>query len=250
MGPSSPQPRTAWHPTLVLLYREHFERVVSAVRFCGVPEADSADVAQDVFVRAHASFDRYDPARPARPWLMVIAYRAAVDYRRSAHARRMRPAPPEDFVEVVDMAPSPEKRTLLSEAQRVFTAVVAELTEEQRTVYLMNVADEIPISEIAAALGQKENTVRSRLHRAHEAFNAALAARRTAEERRNPALAPLLLPAGLADAARKGFEVDPATKALVWSRLSRLLGMGIVGALAPLSGPAIPSRRRRARRRT
>src|SRR5262249_43902942 len=103
-------------------------------------------------------------------------------------------------------------------------------------VHLMSVKDEIPIPEIAELLGVPENTVRSRLHRARQAIEAGVARRQT---KAGSALAPLLVPAALVDAARKGFDVDPAVQAVVWSRLTRLLGLGIIGALAPASGAAI-----------
>lgn len=75
-------------PLLAVLYEAHFADVVSSVRFFGVPERDAKDVAQDVFVRVHASLNRYDPMRPVGPWLKTIAYRTAQDHLRSAHSRR------------------------------------------------------------------------------------------------------------------------------------------------------------------
>ena len=139
-------------------------------------------------------------------------------------------------MEVADPAPTPEGHALLEQMQRIFVEVLQEIDENQRTVYLMHVKDEIPIPEIAEALGLPENTVRSRLHRAHRAIDAGVARRRT---KAGSALAPLLVPAALVDAARKGFDVDPAAQAVGWSRLARLLGIGIVGKLAPASGAAI-----------
>jgi RNA polymerase sigma-70 factor, ECF subfamily len=226
-------------PTLALLYKDHFDGVLGSVRCFGVPERDGPDVAHDVFIRVQASLPRYDPARPVGPWLKTITYRTAQDYLRSAHVRHTRLARTEEGMDTVDTAAGPERRTLLSEAQRVFVEVLQELNEDQRTIYLMSVKDGFSIPELAEALGENENTVRSRLHRAHQAFDAALARRRTVEERRDPAIAPMLVPAALAEGARNGLGIDPAVKALVWSRLSRLLGLGIIGALAPVSGAAI-----------
>jgi len=229
------------HPTLALLYMEHFDNVVSSVRFFGVPERDAPDVAQDVWMRVDASLDRYDPTRAFGPWLKTIAYRTARNHLRSAHSRRIGLAPTENEneMEVMDTAAGPERRTLFAEMQQVFAEALQELNEDHRTVYLMSVMDEIPIPEIAEALGELENTVRSRLSRAHHAMDTAIARRRTVEERRQSALAPMLVPALLTDTARKGFNVDPGVKAVVWSQLTRLLGLGIIGALAPASGAAI-----------
>jgi RNA polymerase sigma factor (sigma-70 family) len=237
--PRAPSRAAVRPANLTELYAEHFAGVLGSIRFFGVPERDAQDVAQDVFVRVQASLPAYDPARSVGPWLKTIAYRTAQDYLRSAHSRRMRLAPTEEDMEITDTAPSPERRTLLAEMQRVLIEVLQEISEDQRTVYLMNVKDEISVSEIAELLGWPENTVRSRLHRAHQAIDAAVTRRRTAEEQRNPAMVPLLVPTALANAARTGFEIDPAVQAAVWSKLSRLLGLGIIGALAPLPGGAI-----------
>jgi RNA polymerase sigma-70 factor (ECF subfamily) len=231
-----PQPQ---RPSLAFLYREHYGGVASSVRFFGVPERDAPDVTHDVFVRVNASLPRYDPKRSLGPWLKTITYRTAQDYLRSAYVRRMRLVPVEDGAEPLDASPGPERGTLLVEMQRVLVEVLQELNDDQRIVYLMCEKDDLPIPEVAEALGVPENTVRSRLARARQIIAAAVDRRRTAEERRQSSLAPMMVPAALADAARKGFEVDDAVKTAVWSRLSRLLGLGIVGALAPLPGAAV-----------
>ena len=140
---------------------------------------------------------------------------------------------------MMDTAPSPERRTLIVEAERVFIDLLQDLNEDQRTAYLMSVKDGFTIPEIAEALGEPENTVRSRLHRAHVAFDTALARRRTAEERRQSAILPFLAPAALAEALREGGDANSGLEHLVWSRLARVLGLGIIGKLAPLSGGVI-----------
>jgi RNA polymerase sigma-70 factor (ECF subfamily) len=224
---------------LAELYAAHFKGVRSSVRFFGVPERDADDVVQDAFVRVHASLPGYDPQRSVKPWLYTIAYRTAQDYLRSAHARRVRLAPSEEDMDPVDAAPSPEGRAELAEMQRIYVAVLQGIDEDQRIVYLMHVKDEIGIPEIAELLELPEGTVRSRLARARQAIAAEVARRQGVAQSTSPVLAPLLVPAALADAAREGFSVDPAVQAVVWSKLSRLLGLGILGALAPMSGAAI-----------
>src|ERR1700679_3657475 len=125
--PRSPRSGSRRRPELAALYAEHFDAVVSSVRFFGVPERDAADVAQDVFLRVHASLPTYDPARALGPWLHTIAYRTALDHLRSAHSRRMRLAPTEEEMEVTDMAPTPEDQTLTAQMQRIFVEVLQEV---------------------------------------------------------------------------------------------------------------------------
>src|ERR1700688_4665276 len=110
--------RAGKRPTLAELYAARFDEVESSVRFFGVPERDAWDVAQDVFVRVHASLPQYDPARPIGPWLKTITYRTAVDYLRSPDARRMRLARTEAEVNPIDTTGSPEQGTLVAQMQR------------------------------------------------------------------------------------------------------------------------------------
>lgn len=223
--------------TFTRIYRAHFHGVLRAVRLYGVPDRDGPDVAQDVFVRVHASLSRLEVSRPLKPWLQTIAYRTARDYQRSAVVRRTELAG--EDTEQVDPTPTPEARAMLTEGHRVFVEIVQEMNEDQRTVFLMNVVDEIPITEIAEALGEAEGTVRSRLFRAHQVFEQSIEKRRQLEERRNYSVMPVLFAGTLVKAAQKGLEADPATKALVWGRLVRLLGVGLLGPLASLSGGAV-----------
>jgi RNA polymerase sigma-70 factor, ECF subfamily len=230
---------TPRRPTFTLLYEQHWRGVISALRCSGVPQWDLPDVAQDVFVRVHAALPRFDPARPVAPWLYTIAYRTAQDHLRSAQSRRMRLGRAEDEMETTDPAPSPERLTIIAEAECIFGEVLQQLNEDQRIAYLLEFRDGLTISEIAETLGENENTVRSRLHRARGTFDAALARRRTLEERRQSPVASFLAPMALANAVRTGADADPILRAAVWARLARVLGLGIIGKLAPLSGRAI-----------
>src|SRR5581483_10575972 len=49
------------------------------------------DALQESFVRVHAAADRYDPARPLRPWLFEIVRNTALEL-----LRRRRKTEPED----------------------------------------------------------------------------------------------------------------------------------------------------------
>lgn len=224
-------------PTFSVIYRERFSDVVRALRMYGVPERYCEDVAQDVFASVHASLPRYDASRPFRPWFNQIIYRTARDFVRSAAQRREQLSMAEEPLEPTDGAPSPERVAQLRQQQRILGELLQELSEDHREVFLMHVVDEIEIPDVATATGVPENTVRSRLHRARTAFDDALARRRAAEERRASAavVVPMLAPMGLVQAGRAPVEVDPAMIVRVWGRLTRVLGTGIVGTLAPLS---------------
>ncbi|MBL8717472.1 MAG: sigma-70 family RNA polymerase sigma factor [Myxococcales bacterium] len=159
-------------------FRVLFERecsyVVASLRRLGVQERDLEDVAHEVFVAIHRQLDKYDPARPLRPWIFAFAYRFASDYRRLARHRRERI---EDTVgEEVDEAEGPEARIDAARARALVIQALDALDLDKRAVMVMHEIDGVPIPEVATALGIPLNTAYSRLRLAREQF--AQAARR------------------------------------------------------------------------
>ncbi len=128
-------------------------------------DADEADdVAQEAFIRAYRALDRFDPARPMRPWLMRIVTNLARNRRRSvgrylAALGRLLRAEPEPVLHNPGR-PGPE-----AEALEVWEAVRHLNENDQRVIYLRYFL-EMPEAEMAEALGIAPGTVKSRLHRA------------------------------------------------------------------------------------
>ena len=119
------------------------------------------DLAQDTFLKAFRSLDRFDAAGPARlsTWLLTIAARNAIDF-----LRRARPQPEQR----ASIAPgSAELRSAVARA-------VGELPPDLRATFLMREAHGFSTAVVALALGVEEGTVKSRLSRAREALREAL----------------------------------------------------------------------------
>jgi RNA polymerase sigma-70 factor (ECF subfamily) len=69
----------AWS-TLVAQHQEGVFRLAYLL----LSDADEAkDVAQEAFIRAFRSLDRFDPTRPMRPWLLQITANLARNRRRA-----------------------------------------------------------------------------------------------------------------------------------------------------------------------
>ena len=223
------------HPTWRTSTREHFNRVVAAVELYGVPARDSPDIAPDVFVQVHKSLPRYDPTLPFGRGLKTITYRTARDALRVARRFRLRRRT-QNGVDTIDMRANPERSAELTQMKRLFILLLQELTDDQREVYLMSVVDEIQSALIAAVLGEQENTVRSSpSSRAPSIRHCPLLASAP------PRVVRRLSPAH-ADVARRGGTWGAASREHAGtrrSRLTRVLGMGILGMLAPLSAPQI-----------
>ena len=124
--------------------------------------AEAEDVAQEAFVRAYRALDRFDAARPFRPWLLSIVANLARNRRRSlgryfAAWRRMAQM-------ATDRAPAAD-RPEQWRAEALWQAVRRLSEQDQEVIYLRYYL-ELPEAEAAGALGIPPGTVKSRLHRA------------------------------------------------------------------------------------
>jgi len=150
----------AWEP-LVLAHQEAVFRLCYLL--LGDPD-DAEDIAQETFLRAWNHLERFDAARPLRPWLLSIASNLASNRRRSAgrylsalmRAFRNEPASSINIE---------EKSTQHLEASQLWKAVQTLGVPDQQIVYLRYFL-ELSVAETAQALNIAEGTVKSRLNRA------------------------------------------------------------------------------------
>jgi len=151
-----------------------YQRRVYGVALRIVRAHDLADdVAQEAFVRAWRSLDRFDLGRPFGPWICRIAANLAVNHVRSPRAREE--GLPDGHAETPSPDPGPLGTILDAEAKRVLDEAVAGLGPEQRAVFVLRAVEEMSYEEIAEALGISQGTVMSRLFRARERLARALA---------------------------------------------------------------------------
>jgi RNA polymerase sigma-70 factor (ECF subfamily) len=150
-----------------------YQRRVYGVALRIVRAHDVADdVAQEAFVRAWQSLDRFELGRPFGPWVCRIAANLAVNHVRSPRAREE--GLPEGRVEIPAPDAGPLAAVLDSEARRVLDEAVAALPAQQRAVFVLRAVEEMSYAEIAGVLGISPGTVMSRLFRARERLARAL----------------------------------------------------------------------------
>jgi RNA polymerase sigma-70 factor (ECF subfamily) len=143
-----------------------YQRRVYAVALRIVHRHDVADdVTQDTFLRAHQALSTFDRARPFGPWVCRIAANLAVNHVRSPEAREE--GLPEGHAETPS-ARSPLTGVLEREATDQLKAAMAELSAEQRAVFVLRAVEGLSYREIAEALEISTGTVMSRLFRARE----------------------------------------------------------------------------------
>ena len=150
-----PVPRAADAGHFRQVFSAEFAYVWATLRRLGVKDRDLEDVAQEVFLQIYNNLHVYDARRPIRPWLFAFAFRAASDYRRLARHR----------VEVIGQeadvsAPGPlaeEALSTIDEAKLVSDALES-IDLDRRAILLAYEVDELPMKEVATALGIALNT--------------------------------------------------------------------------------------------
>jgi RNA polymerase sigma-70 factor (ECF subfamily) len=130
--------------------------------------AEAEDAAQVAFVKAWQALGRFRRGAPFRPWLLAIVANEAKNRLRSGGRRddlvaRLAAAPGSG-----DAAPSPEPAVLGGELHAELLGALARLPEDQRLTVAMRYFLDLPEEEVAAALGVRRGTVKSRLSRALE----------------------------------------------------------------------------------
>lgn len=125
---------------------------------------EAEDAAQETFLRAFRSMERYDRGRPFSTWLLSIAAHYCIDQIRR---RRMKIVPIDllPYEEVADPAPNPESELTTSEEQRHVQALLQTLNPTDRAALVMLYWYELSYEEIAVALNLTVSAVKSRLHR-------------------------------------------------------------------------------------
>lgn len=157
---------------------EHGPYVWRVLRRLGVRTADVEDVWQETFIVVHRKLGGFEGRAQLRTWLSAIALRVASDYRSRAYRRREQPT--EDLPET-GAAASQAEGLLDQERRALLDRLMAELKPEQRDVVVLYEFAELPMQEVAEALGCPLQTAYSRLHAGRKALEQA--ARREAAKK-------------------------------------------------------------------
>lgn len=128
-------------------------------------DEETRDLVQQVFLQLHRARRDYRKGEPLRPWLFTIAYNLCRDrWRVAGHGREV---PIEQAPVATEDSTASE---LLQERQRAarLHAAVASLPEDQRRVVEMHWFADLPLPEVASALGVSLSAVKVRAHRAYQ----------------------------------------------------------------------------------
>jgi len=137
------------------LFRRHWPHAHRAAWLVVHDATAAEDVAQEAFLAAVRSLDRFDRRRPFGPWLHRIVVNRAIDYARARELRR----------EVADAGVEPAVFDRPDAPGDDVLGALAALPPDQRAVIVMRHLLGFTPGEIASALGLPRGTVNSRLRR-------------------------------------------------------------------------------------
>lgn len=155
------------------LYHKYL-RLVYSVVYRMVPGEEAHDLTQEVFVRAFKNIRSFRGESSFRSWLLRIAhnlccnrlrdmkrqYMNSLDEMRERENGAYEPASDEDLQAHVER----------EELQRKVREVLARLPEDYRTVLVLRDFEQLSYEEISHITGLTIANVKSRLHRARQAF--------------------------------------------------------------------------------
>lgn len=158
------------------LIRKYQRRLFGVIYNMTSNKEDTADILQDVFVKAFRSLDGFKGVSQFYTWLYRIAVNTTLNFlnkRKQKNAMSLEAWNTEDnkipdFLLNDPKEEKGDKATLLKELQEKLNEALQKLSTTHRTVVVLFEIDGMSHSEIAEILHCSEGTVRSRLHYAKE----------------------------------------------------------------------------------
>jgi len=140
-------------------WRPVYQTVLAIVR---EPEA-TRDISQETFLQAWRQLGRFDPGRaPVQSWLVSIARSRAIDFLRTARAKKRRPAHDGTDPEACERA---DELLVRDERRRMVRGALQQLRPDERRVFELAYYGGFCHREIAEQLGMPLGTVKTRLRR-------------------------------------------------------------------------------------
>ena len=141
------------------------------LRICGTHE-EAEDLVQDTFLLAYKNWSQFRGEASPKTWLYTIASRVC------QRTKRLKSGQPKHIDSLEDLVPtredrvpdvslaSPYEATLRHELQDAVAEAISELPLDFRMPLVLKDIADLSVRDIAAVLGIKVNTVKTRLHRA------------------------------------------------------------------------------------
>ena len=164
------------------VYEQYFEFVWRSARRLGVYESAVGDVVQETFLVVHRKLGEFEGRSSVNTWLFSIVRHVARDHRRQVRRKSPHslqtdgPTDPETLMDRPEQGP--HERAVKTQAVEALHAILDELDDEKREVFILAELEQMTAPEMADALGVNLNTIYSRLRSARLEFEQAVERRR------------------------------------------------------------------------
>src|ERR1700675_3508607 len=155
-----------------LLVEQHSRAVFRlAFRLTG-NEQDAEDVVQETFLRAYRQLDKYEARSSFSTWLYRIASNYSLDLirmRKRHEEKRERGSKAEerDILQSIPVnAPGPDRIAHSNQVQERVNEALNELSDQERTAFVLRHFEGLSIDEIGEALGTGTNATKHSIFRA------------------------------------------------------------------------------------
>jgi RNA polymerase sigma-70 factor (ECF subfamily) len=137
------------------VFAAHYGRLVRALTVVSGNREMAADAVQEAFVAAHLHWRRIRRYEDPVGWIRRVAINKLRDEGRRQRRRR----------KVIDrLEAEPEVTGGIADPSSEVVALLADLPRQQRIAVALHYVDDLPISDIAAAMGLSEGAVKFHLH--------------------------------------------------------------------------------------
>jgi RNA polymerase sigma-70 factor, ECF subfamily len=164
------------------LVRRYQHRLFGLVLMMVREPAGAEEVTQDAFVRAYRHIGQYDRERPFYPWLAAIASRLAQNWLRQRHRHVQREGTPLEGASEPAAHTNALNELITDERSRDLWQAVAALPSGERTAVILYYRDDVPVRDIAIALGVTTGTIKTLLFRARRHLRGRLGAEPSKDE--------------------------------------------------------------------
>jgi RNA polymerase sigma-70 factor (ECF subfamily) len=144
-------------------------------------EQDSEDVVQETFMRAYKQLHRWEARSSFSTWLYRIAANYSLDLvrRRKRHGEvTMNETGPDDAPEMIQSIasndPGPDRLMFSGRVQETVSTALNELSQQERTAFVLRHFEGQSIEEISGALGLSGNAAKHSIFRAVQKLRRAL----------------------------------------------------------------------------
>ncbi len=143
-------------------------------------EQDAEDVVQESFLRAYRQIARFDGRAAFGTWLYRIAANCSLDLIRARKIREDRRVSPTEeeslgwLENVATQAPSPERLTQSGQIASLLRPALAQLSDMERTAFILRHYEGCDIEQISQVLGVKANAAKHTVFRAVQKLRRAL----------------------------------------------------------------------------